>query len=466
MASLGRLAELLDGRLVGDPTIEVHDVVMDSRSVASGSLFCCVKGERDDGHDHADEAVRVGAVALLCERELSTPAPALIVDDVRPAMAVAAAHVHGSPSASLDVVGVTGTNGKTTVVSMIEAIMVGAGRKPASIGTLTGARTTPEAPDLQRQLASMLADGVDTVAMEVSSHALSMHRVDAVDFAVAVFTNLGTDHLDFHSTPEAYFAAKARLFEPGRAQVGVIFVDDLHGRLLVDASEIPVRRVSMSDAGDLVVTRSGSRFRWNGVDLLVPMHGRHNVANALLAAEACALLGVEPAAVAAGLAALSPVPGRFETFELAGGAMAVVDYAHTPDALEQILGASRELAGARGKVVVVFGCGGERDRSKRPMMGRVASELADRVVLTNDNPRSEDPAAIVREIITGVSGPHEIEMDRAAAIRSALASAGPDDVVVIAGKGHEQGQVFADRTLPFDDRAEVRAAIHDIGAGE
>lgn len=464
MARLGLLAELLDARLIGNPATEVADVVMDSRAVTPGSLFCCVKGEHHDGHDHAHEAVAAGAVALLCEREMSATVAALIVDEVRPAMALAAASVHGSPSAALDVVGVTGTNGKTTVVSMIEAIMGAAGRRPAAIGTLTGSRTTPEAPDLQRQLASMLADGVDTVAMEVSSHALSMHRVDAVDFAVGVFTNLGTDHLDFHRTPEAYFAAKARLFEQGRARVGVIFVDDLHGRLLADASEIPVRRVSMADAQDLAVTRSGSRFRWKGVDVLVPMHGRHNVANALLAAEACSTLGVDAGAVVTGLASLSPVPGRFETFELPSGALAVVDYAHTPDALEQILGASRELAGARGKVVVVFGCGGERDRSKRPMMGRVASELADRVVLTNDNPRSEDPDRIVSEILTGVSGPHEVEMDRAGAIRSALASAGPDDVIVVAGKGHEQGQVFADRTLPFDDRAEVRAAIDDLGA--
>ncbi len=464
MTSLEELSALLGAHLIGDPTIEVGDVFMDSRSVTPGSLFCCVRGEHHDGHDHAVEAVGAGAVALLCERELRSPAAQLVVEDVRAAMASAAAYVHGEPSKSLDVIGVTGTNGKTTVVSMIEAIMAAAGRTAATIGTLTGARTTPEAPDLQRQLAEMQAVGVDTVAIEVSSHALSMHRVDAVDFAVGVFTNLGTDHLDFHGTPEAYFAAKARLFEPGRARVGVVFVDDLHGRLLVDASDIPMRPVSMGDAEDLAMTRAGSRFRWKGTDVLVAMHGRHNVANALLAAEACVSLGVGPETIAEGLAALAPVPGRFETFDVTGGALAVVDYAHTPDALEQVLAASRELADARGKVVVVFGCGGDRDRSKRPMMGRIASELADHVIVTNDNPRGEDPDAIVAEILAGVSGSHEVELDRSVAIRSALAAAGPGDVVVVAGKGHEQGQVFADRTLPFDDRAEVRRA--SAGAGD
>lgn len=464
MTSLHELAELLG---VDAPAqraeVQVTDVVSDSRQAGADCLFCCVPGEHHDGHDHAAAAVEQGAVALLCERRLDLDVAQLVVPDVRSAMAPVAARVHGDPSRSLQVVGVTGTNGKTTVVSMIDAILSAAGRRSATIGTLTGARTTPESPDLQRQLASMVADGVQTVAMEVSSHALELHRVDAVDVDVAVFTNLGIDHLDFHGTPEAYFAAKAKLFEASRSRRGVVNVDDVRGRLLVDAAEIPMVPVSMADAADLRPERSGSVFTWRGTQLRVPLHGRHNVMNALLAAEACRALDVPDAAIAEGLASLPVVPGRFETFELPSGGLAIVDYAHTPDALEHALAGCRDLAADRGRVTIVFGCGGDRDRSKRPLMGRVATTLADRVVVTDDNPRSEDPAAIVAEIVAGAEGPVEVISDRAAAIRAALDGAGAHDVVLVAGKGHEQGQVFADRTVPFDDRDEVRAAVQEMG---
>jgi UDP-N-acetylmuramoyl-L-alanyl-D-glutamate--2,6-diaminopimelate ligase len=467
VSALDELRELVGAELVTPAGVVaadagatvVSDVEADSREVAPGSLFCCVPGEHHDGHDHADEAVSAGAVALLCERRLDVPVPQLVVADVRSAMARVAARVHGDPSLALDVVGVTGTNGKTTVVSMIAAVLEAAGRHPATIGTLTGARTTPEAPDLQRRLAQMLDEGVDAVAMEVSSHALALHRVDAVDFAVAVFTNLGIDHLDFHGTPEAYFAAKARLFERGRARVGVVNVDDVRGRLLVDAADVPMVAVSMADASDVRTERGGTHLRWRDAEMWIPLHGRHNVANALLAAEACTALGVERDAVVRGLAALGVVPGRFETFDLPGDAVAVVDYAHTPDALEHALAACRDLAADRGRVTVVFGCGGDRDRTKRPLMGQVASRLADRVIVTSDNPRSEDPGAIADEVLAGVEGPVEVVEDRAAAIRAAIDGAAPHDVVLVAGKGHEQGQVFADRTVPFDDRDEVRSAI-------
>lgn len=466
MTTLATLADLVHAEVHGDPgATEVTDVVADSRRSGPGALFCCVVGELHDGHDHADDAIAAGAVALLCERPLASPVPQLVVRDVRAAMAPVAAAVHGDPSASLDVIGVTGTNGKTTVVSMIAAILGAAGRSVRTIGTLTGARTTPEAPDLQRQLAGYVAEGVDAVAMEVSSHALALHRVDAVHFAVAVFTNLGTDHLDFHGTPEAYFAAKARLFEPGRARVGVVNVDDIRGRLLVDAAQDPVVAVSPSAATDVRMARDGMRLSWHDRELHVPMHGRHNVANALLAAEACRALGVADDAIVAGLAQLPTVPGRFETIDVADGAVAVVDYAHTPDALEQALVASRDLAADRGRVTVVFGCGGDRDRSKRPLMGEVASRLADRVIVTDDNPRSEDPEAIVADVVAGIDGPVEIVPDRALAIRTALVGLGPADVVLIAGKGHEQGQVLADRTVPFDDREQVRAAVHELRGG-
>lgn len=467
MSRLDELAALVGAAPVGPASdAEVLDVVADSRECRAGVLFCCVPGEHHDGHDHAAEAIAAGAVALLCERRLALDVPQLVVPDVRAAMGPVAARVHGDPSHALQVIGVTGTNGKTTVVSMIAAILGAAGRSAASIGTLTGARTTPEAPELQRRLAQLRDQGVQAVAMEVSSHALALHRVDATRFAVSVFTNLGNDHLDFHGTPEAYFAAKARLFDADLSALAVVNTDDVRGRLLVDAAQIPMIPVGLAAASDLEISTTGTSLRWRDRSVVVPMHGRHNVMNALLAAEACVALGVDPDAVARGLADLPVVPGRFQTVEVPGGGTAVVDYAHTPDALDAVLEACRELAGARGRVTVVFGCGGDRDRSKRPQMGRVASSGADRVVVTSDNPRSEDPRDIVEEILGGVEGPVEVIEDRAEAIREALDGVGPDDVVLVAGKGHEQGQVFADRTEPFDDLAVVRSVLGlDDGSG-
>lgn len=468
MSEVEELARLVGAQLVtpaSSPLPRIADVVADSRRVTPASLFCCVPGQVHDGHDHAAAAVQAGAVALLCERELPLEVPQLVVPDVRSAMAPVAARVHGDPSRRLDVIGVTGTNGKTTVVSMVAAILSAAGRQVRTIGTLTGERTTPEAPDLQRQLAAFVAEGVDAVAMEVSSHALALHRVDAVEFAVGVFTNLGIDHLDFHGTPEAYFAAKALLFEPGRSRIGVVNVDDVRGRLLLDAAEGPMVGVGLADAGDLRADRSGTTFEWRGVTVRLPMHGRHNVANALVAAEACRTLGVDVTTVAAGLSSLPVVPGRFETIDVPGGAVAVVDYAHTPEALEEVLAASRDLAADRGRVTIVFGCGGDRDRSKRPRMGEVASRLADRVIVTSDNPRSEDPGSIISAVVEGCEGPVEVVPDRAEAIATAFVGIGPADVVLIAGKGHEQGQVVGDRTLPFDDREQVRAAIDALSSG-
>ncbi len=465
MTALRALVSLAAATLHGDDgSVEVTDVVADSRDAAPGSIFCCVIGDRHDGHDHAAAAVDAGSVALLCQRRLPLDVPQLVVADVRSAMAQVASEVHGHPSRSLDVIGVTGTNGKTTVVSMIDAILTAAGRDVRTIGTLTGERTTPEAPDLQRQLARFVAEGVDSVAMEVSSHALSLHRVDAVEFAAAVFTNLGVDHLDFHGTQEAYFAAKATLFEADRSRLAVVNVDDIHGRLLRDASEVPVVEVSARDARDVRTERDGMHLTWRDMSLVVPMHGAHNVANALLAADVCLALGVESGDVIEGLATMAVVPGRFEVVQGVGTPVVVIDYAHTPDALEQVLSASRDLAADRGRVTAVFGCGGDRDHSKRPMMGAVASRMADRVIVTTDNPRSEDPDSIIEQVVAGCEGPVDIVVDRADAIRSALADAGPHDVVLVAGKGHEQGQVVADRTLPFDDRDQVRAVLAELEA--
>lgn len=466
--TLSQMAERVRGRVIGargaDP--EITDLSATTTYLPTGVAFACVRGANVDGHDLAPDALEQGAVALVVEDELDLNAPQLVVEDVRAVLGPLADLVHGHPSGALDVIGVTGTNGKTTVVSMLAAIFAAANRSCATIGTLSGERTTPEAPDLQRQLARFRDEGVDVVAMEVSSHALDQGRVNSVDFDVAVFTNLGQDHLDYHLTPEAYFGAKARLFEPGVARRSVLNIDDIRGRLLRDAAEGPTTGVTAADASDIVAGPSGTSFTWQSVRIDMPMHGSHNVINALLAATAAHELGVPPDVIARGLQDLPVVPGRFETFELPNGAVAVVDYAHTPDALDSALRASRELAGERGKVTVVFGCGGDRDATKRPMMGAVAGDAADAVIITSDNPRSEDPEAIAAAVRDGVGTVEPvIELDRGAAIAMGLDAAGAGDVVLIAGKGHESGQTIGEVTHPFDDREKVRAWIADASVG-
>lgn len=483
MTRLGELAAELAVPLLAasdegptdDP--QIVDVTHDSRQVGPGSLFCCVKGEHNDGHDHALEAVAAGAVALLCEHRTGAGVPELLTEDVRRSMSRAAAVVWGRPSEQLRMIGVTGTNGKTTVVSMVRSIARSAGVRAEMIGTLTGARTTPESTDLQRLLATYVADGVQLVAMEVSSHALMLDRVADVAFDLGLFTNLGRDHLDFHQTPESYFAAKARLFESRLTNRGIVNVDDVHGRLLFDAAEIPMRPVSLGDVSAVVTTRAGTRFVWRGHEVLLPMIGAHNVANALLAATACVEIGIAEEAVVAGLAALEGVPGRFQIVQAPAGVdqppyIPVVDYAHTPDALEATLSAARELAGPEHRVITVFGCGGDRDKEKRPLMGAVVARLADLAVVTSDNPRSEDPDEIIAQIVEGFSPGADdgvvraelfVEPDRRLAIHAGLGAAREGDVVVVAGKGHETGQTIAGRTEPFDDR-EVVAGFLDSGA--
>lgn len=456
-------AELPGALLVAGPADGggvVSGVSHDSRVVTAGDLFCCVRGARVDGHELAPEAVVAGAAALLCDHWLDLPVPQIVVTDTRLAMAAAAAAVYGHPSESLVVAGVTGTNGKTTTVHLLRAVLERAGRRSAVIGTLTGARTTPEAPELQRRLAGLRAEGVEAVAMEVSSHALALHRVDGTRFRVAVFTNLSAEHLDFHTSMEDYFQAKARLFTPELADAAVVNVDDPRGRLLRDAAVIPTRGFSVDDLEGLEVGRTVSRFRWRGQEVEVPLGGRFNVSNALAAAEAAVTLGVEPSTVAEGLAGAASVPGRFEVVDVGQEFGVVVDYAHTPDGLERLLDTARELIGD-GRLLLVFGCGGDRDRAKRPLMGAVAGRLADRVVLTSDNPRSEDPAVIISEVRSGFDDIRTlvVEPDRRRAIALALEAARPGDLVVIAGKGHEAVQLIGDRTLPFDDRAVARELL-------
>jgi UDP-N-acetylmuramoyl-L-alanyl-D-glutamate--2,6-diaminopimelate ligase len=446
----------------GDPTVEVASVTMDSRAVGPGTLFACVPGARADGHTFAPGAVSAGAVALLCERPLDLPVPQLIVSSVRRAVGPVAAAVHGDPSQSLVVAGVTGTNGKTTTTALLAAIFEAQGWSATALGTLTQARTTPEAPELQRRLAELAADGRRAVAMEVSSHALDQFRVEGVRFAAGVLTNVTQDHLDYHGTMERYFEAKARLFEPERTGVAIVNRDDPWGRRLIDklaGGRPPVETFGIDDAHELEIRPGGSRFRWEGERVRLVLGGRFNVLNALAAARCAAALGVAPDAIAAGLGSVERVPGRFEAVDAGQPFSVLVDYAHTPDGLRQALTAARELTAER--LIVVFGAGGDRDHDKRPLMGQVAASIADLVVITSDNPRSEDPGAIIQQVAAGAEDPDRVQRvpDRVEAIETAMWVAGPGDVVVIAGKGHETGQEVAGQYRPFDDVAVARESI-------
>ncbi|HVE94354.1 MAG TPA: UDP-N-acetylmuramoyl-L-alanyl-D-glutamate--2,6-diaminopimelate ligase [Acidimicrobiales bacterium] len=465
--------EVLDH--VGPLDVPITGVTHDSRAAGQGSLFCCIPGATADGHDYAQNAVANGAVALLCERNLATqPAvPVAVVENVRRAMAPVSAAFWGWPARSMRTAGVTGTAGKTTTVAFLAAIFEAHGWPCASIGTLSGERTTPESSELQAALAQHVENGSRALAMEVSSHALVQHRVDALQFDVAVFTNLGRDHLDFHVDQASYFEAKAQLFTPDRAQAAVICVEDAWGEELAARVEkqgaVPVTRVSLADAADLRFEGSrGSRYGWNGVSIDLRVPGRHNVINALLAANAASALGVDPQAIARGIAAVGSVPGRFERVERSQPFATVVDFAHTPDSLVAALDAARLLAAADGgRVILVVGCGGDRDRGKRPVIAAVAEELADVAFFTSDNPRSENPLDILAEMVGGLrdKASVHIEEDRAQAISLAIDGAQPGDVVLIAGKGHETTQTFADRTEHFDDREVATAALHARGYG-
>jgi UDP-N-acetylmuramoyl-L-alanyl-D-glutamate--2,6-diaminopimelate ligase len=453
----------------GDPaSVDVTAVEHDSRRVVPGALFCCLPGRTSDGHDHAAEAVARGAVGLVCEHLLGAPIPPSVVQArvaegaARPTMARLAAAFFDFPSRELVMAGVTGTNGKTTVTHLLAAIFEAAGLSAHVIGTLGGARTTPEATELQPILAALRdarrASGNPTgVAMEVSSHALVQSRVDAIHFDVAVFTNLSHDHLDFHRDMEEYFAAKASLFSPEHAVAGVVSADDEWGRRLLGEARIPLRAVGAADAADVALAIGSSRFTWRDEPVDVALSGAFNVENALLAAEAAVVLGIAPSEVAAGLSRAQPVPGRFEVVS-ESAPVVVVDYAHTPASLTRVIAEARALVpGAR--ITVVFGCGGDRDRAKRPAMGRAAAAGADQAVLTTDNPRGEDPDRIVAEVLQGVdpaaltSGRLVIEADRRRAIELAIGRAGAGDVVLICGKGHEATQQIGTATLAFDDRA-------------
>ena len=476
-------------RLLPDDTpgragaVEIAGLAYDNRLAAPGTLFFCVPGFTRDGHDFAPDAIARGAAALVVERPLGLGVPEVRVASVRAAMAPAAAAFYGDPTAGLEIVGVTGTNGKTTTAFLVQALLEADGRQTGLLGTVKSViggaergveRTTPEAIELQRTFREMLDAGDVACAMEVSSHALKLHRADAIHFAAAIFTNLTQDHLDFHGTMEDYFESKRRLFEPGRARHAVVNLDDPYGARLADELgrggpivTFAVDREADYRAAGLQTSLGGSRFTVHGpdreIELSSPLPGRFNVYNVLGALAAVRALGVSLDTAAAAIETAGHVPGRFQPVD-AGQAFAVlVDYAHTPDSLQNVLQAARGLladAGQGGRLHVVFGCGGDRDRGKRPLMGEIAARLADRVIVTSDNPRSEDPEAIVREILTGAGDRVEHDVDRRRAIASAIAGARPGDVVVIAGKGHEQGQEFeGGRKIPFDDVTVAREAL-------
>jgi UDP-N-acetylmuramoyl-L-alanyl-D-glutamate--2,6-diaminopimelate ligase len=462
-------------RTILEQGVVVDSVVHDSRRVVAGSLYACLRGEHFDGHAFADDAVRAGATALLTDHHLDGIGVAqIVVDDTRRRLGPIAAEIAGHPSRSLTTVGITGTNGKTTTAAMMAAILDTAGQPCGVVGTLHGVRTTPEAPELQSLLREFVVSGKSAAALEVSSHALAMHRVDGTEFDAVVFTNLGHDHLDLHGSQEEYFRAKARLFSPEFSPLGVINADDTYGRLIVDTaanddsgSEFRVVTFSLDDASDVEVAAGAHRYVWRGRHVEVPLGGDFNVANSLAALTTAVELGIDIDVAVRGVSALGAVPGRFEVVESdesrRRGVTVVVDYAHTPDGLERVLDAARRVAGTSGSLVVVFGCGGNRDRPKRPAMGAVASRAADRVVITSDNPRDESPEAIIEEIVEGVDRASAARVstivDRREAICEAIASAQRGDVVVIAGKGHESTQEFADRTIDFDDRAVARDCL-------
>jgi UDP-N-acetylmuramoyl-L-alanyl-D-glutamate--2,6-diaminopimelate ligase len=491
----------------GCEAVEIAELAYDSRAVSAGTLFFCVPGQERDGHEFAAAAVGAGAAALVVERSLGLGVPELLVESARAAMGPLAARFYGDPTGELSVIGVTGTNGKTTTAHLVRAMLEAEGHRCGLLGTVRSTiggveqdavRTTPEAIDVQRDFRAMLDGGETYCAMEVSSHALALGRTRATRFAAAVFTNLTQDHLDFHATMEDYFQAKRLLFAPPapspRPGVAVVNLDDPYARRLAGELEGAVtfaidgsgadgemgttgsgsgadgRRGADYRARDLHLDLTGSRFTVvtpaGERTLTLSLAGRFNVSNALAALAACHSLGGDLDTLVAALEGGVHVPGRLEPVEEGQGFAVLVDYAHTPDSLENVLDAAHDLG--EGRVICVFGAGGDRDRGKRPLMGEIGARLADVLLVTSDNPRSEDPEAIVAEIMAGArhaqrpqtAAPVQAEVDRRAAIERAVALARDGDVLVIAGKGHEQGQELAGGVkVPFDDVTVAREAL-------
>ena len=473
---LSRLSRLVGGRLVGEADPLIVDVTHDSRQVGAGSLFVAVRGMTIDGHTFIDQAVAMGAGAVVCEEAIDESIPHVIVDDARASMAKLAAAVHGHPSRQLAVVGLTGTNGKTSVSFILESMLRFVGKATGLIGTIVTRigdeqiptlRTTPESTDLQRLLREMANRGADVVVTEVSSHALRLGRVDETWFSVVGFTNLSQDHLDFHADMEDYYQAKRLLFQPHFSDAAVICVDDDWGRRLANDTTIRVRTVSMVTDADVparITARSlaGTELMITFPDsesrtVVVPLLGDFNAENALVAAGCALELGLTTDQISRALANASPAPGRFELVSGEDPIRVIVDYAHTPEGVSAAIASVRNLS--TGRVIAVIGAGGDRDRAKRPLMGEAGS-AADVLIITSDNPRTEDPEAIIADITAGVSVSDAVPIvDRRAAIHAAVERAADGDVVLVLGKGHERSQEIGDRILPFDDRLVSRTAL-------
>jgi len=480
-----------DARIDGEKDAEVRGIAFDSRQVVRGDLFIAVPGLNVDGHDYVTYALAAGAVGLVLEREvegLSRDIPKMFVPSCREAMALVADTFYGHPSGGLALTGVTGTNGKTTTSFLIDAILRAAGHTTGLMGTIhyrvgdrivENPRTTSEAPDVQHFLDEMLEAGASHAVMEVSSHALVMDRVLGCEFAAAVFTNLTQDHLDFHGDMESYFQAKLQLFTKFSPGVSILNIDDPAGERIAATARGAVRTFGLSGKADvraegLSVSADGMVF-----DLICPegrerietsLTGQHNASNILAASAACLSLGLRPEEIAGGADSLESVPGRFEKVDLGQPFLLVVDYAHTADALVRVLEFARPVTS--GRLITLMGCGGDRDKKKRPLMAAAALRSSDLVFMTSDNPRTEDPGAILLEVEAGanlVEGGTERAraiVDRREAIRSIIAEAKAGDTVLIAGKGHETYQIVGDRQIPFDDREEAREALRLAGYGK
>lgn len=465
-------------QIIGDPKGTASGLTLSSQRVLPGDIYAALPGSRAHGSSYADQAIAAGAVAIVSDIPVDADVPVFVVSAPRALLGGLAAFVYGDPAAQMRVLGVTGTQGKTTTTRIAEEALERIGVPAGVIGTVgtrvagqdvKTALTTPEAPDLHGLFAMMLERGVESVAMEVSSHALVQGRVDGVLFDVAVFTNLGRDHLDFHLDVEDYYLAKRTLFDPARARQALVNIDDEHGRRLISELQIPVQTYAIGGeadwrAVDVSLSATGSRFTISGpggltIAAACPLPGDFNVSNALAAIASCALLGHDPAQVAAAVAAGAGVPGRLELVDAGQDFVVVVDYAHKPDAVRAAIATLRPLT--QGRVIVVLGAGGDRDTGKRPIMGEIAARLADVVIVTDDNPRTENPATIRRAILDGTAGGRDVREvgDRRAAIAAAVALAEPGDIVLIAGKGHETGQEIHGVVHPFDDRVVAREEL-------
>ncbi|HOA40725.1 MAG: UDP-N-acetylmuramoyl-L-alanyl-D-glutamate--2,6-diaminopimelate ligase [Halanaerobiales bacterium] len=475
-------------KIVGNLDIEIKKMVYDSRQVEEGSLFICIEGFKDDGHDYINKAIQNGAVAIVVEKELETYPDGITVVEVadsRETMAYLAAAFFNDPLEKLDLIGVTGTNGKTTTTYIIKSILDNTGRATGLIGsikniigekTLPATRTTPESMDLYGLFAEMLENRLSHAVMEVSSHALDLKRVEGMDFKVAIFTNISQDHLDFHQSFDEYLLAKSKLFQQlGPGGFAVVNIDDPRSEQIIAAAKgeiltYAIKKEADFQARDIKINSRGVSFTVEGkynFSLNMKLTGLFNVYNALAAIACGYALGLSPEEVKSGLEKVNGVAGRFEIVDEGQDFTVIVDFAHTPDGLENVLQTALELA--KGKIHIVFGCGGDRDKGKRPEMGRIAAEYGDYLVLTSDNPRSEDPIAIIKDIEQGLeksTTPYEVILDRREAIFYAIEKAGPGDMVLIFGKGHETYQIFKDKTISFDDRQVAREAIRERFAGD